>query len=247
MEFCQGVLVGSCGSQCFDVQAAIVYYAENEEKVIPEDISRQWFAEVFLGLEHVHVRMRALLRDLKHQNVVLTSAGHAKLTDFGIGHLDVYAPNQQWSCGVPPGTFGFCAPEVYFNKPYNYWCDFYSLGVLLWGMRTGGIGGRGDPPVCNAGLDYRLHKNDHNILCGYVQHPYDHNVNSLEESGKYGADVRLLVERLISLHPSKRGSHAQIRGERFLEGLSVPEVIASPKQVEEWLHRRTFLASNPWC
>merc|ERR1712137_71222 len=205
-------------------------------RIMPESFARQWFAEVFLGLEHVHIRMRALLRDLKHQNVVFTSSGHAKLADFGLGRLDVFAPNQQWSFGHPPGTPGFVAPEVYSKKPYNYSCDFYSLGVLLWVMRTGGAKGHGDPPVTRfVRGEYSSHAHDQHILRRFVRNPRESGVRSLEESGEYGQDVRLLIESLIEKAPEKRGSHNTIRSSPFVQGLCLPDLTGTPKEVQEWL------------
>jgi len=239
LEFCHGVKLLSRGDPCFDLLAVILYYTRTPARVMPESYARQWFAEVFLGLEHVHIRMRALLRDLKHQNVVFTSSGHAKLADFGLGRLDVYAPNQQWSFGHPPGTPGFVAPEVYFNRPYNYACDFYSLGVLLWVMRTGGATGYGDPPTGRrTHATYTSRAHDQEILADYVRHPHVFGVVSLKKSGQHGEDARLLIESLIAKNPAKRGSHNVIRAASFLQDMCLPDINNTPQEVREWLDAR---------
>ena len=59
--------------------------------------------------------------------MLLDDARHAKVTDFGIstrfGRTDYTAET---------GTYRQMAPEVILHKPYNYKCDVYSYGILLW-------------------------------------------------------------------------------------------------------------------
>lgn len=50
----------------------------NEEQVL------DWFVQICLALKHVHDR-KILHRDLKTQNIFLTSKGDVKMGDFGIG------------------------------------------------------------------------------------------------------------------------------------------------------------------
>lgn len=49
----------------------------------------QWIGQIFLALEHLHLKLQTLVRDLKPQNVVLTH-GRAKLTDFGHGRIGLW-------------------------------------------------------------------------------------------------------------------------------------------------------------
>lgn len=205
---------------------------------MPEACAQQWFAEVFLGLEHIHVRVGALLRDLKHQNVAFSASGHVKLIDFGISHPDVYSSNEKWTFGHPPGSPGFCAPEVYLHRPCNYWCDFYSLGVILWLMRTGGVGGCGDPPTGKYGKHFKHYVADGKELMQCIESPKRHGVRSIEGTGQHSADIHALVKRLESFEPKERGSHSQIRAERMLQQIKLPEMTASHQEVEAWLSTR---------
>merc|ERR1719195_2512471 len=88
----------------------------------------------------------SLLRDIKHKNIGLDAAGHARLLDFGLGCTALARKNADWSFGHPPGTRGWAAPEIFVNSPYTYYCDLYSLGVLLFILCTGGVDALGDPP-----------------------------------------------------------------------------------------------------
>jgi NIMA (never in mitosis gene a)-related kinase 1/4/5 len=49
-----------------------------------EDQILDWFVQISLALKHVHDR-KILHRDLKTQNIFLTSKGEVKMGDFGIG------------------------------------------------------------------------------------------------------------------------------------------------------------------
>merc|ERR1711953_1079435 len=62
-----------------------------------------WIGQIFLGLEHLHIRMETLLRDLKADNMVLTATGQAKLTDFGFGRIGTEPTKKGWSFGMPTG------------------------------------------------------------------------------------------------------------------------------------------------
>merc|ERR1719152_170198 len=77
---------------------------------VPPPLARCWCGQVFLGLEHMHLRMSTLLRDLKPENVVLDAVGRAKLTDFGLGRFGVESTGQ-WTFGMPTGSPGYVAPE----------------------------------------------------------------------------------------------------------------------------------------
>jgi len=83
-------------------------------------------AEVASGVAYLHSN-GVMHRDVKTANVLLDDARHAKVTDFGIstrfGRPDYTAET---------GTYRQMAPEVILHKPYNYKCDVYSYGILLW-------------------------------------------------------------------------------------------------------------------
>lgn len=54
-----------------------------DEVYLVQDVAKFYLAEVVLAIEHLH-KLNIIHRDLKPQNLVLNSAGHLKLTDFGL-------------------------------------------------------------------------------------------------------------------------------------------------------------------
>jgi serine/threonine protein kinase len=92
-------------------------------------------------------------RDLKAQNVLLSSSWEAKLTDFGVSR----EVDEAMTAEV--GTVAWIAPEILKGKVYSEQADIYSFGVLLSEMDThdnpyaNGIpdaGGNGNQAASNA-------------------------------------------------------------------------------------------------
>ncbi|XP_039565430.1 microtubule-associated serine/threonine-protein kinase 3-like, partial [Passer montanus] len=53
---------------------------------LPLELARLYFAETVLALEYLHT-YGIVHRDLKPDNLLITSLGHVKLTDFGLSKL----------------------------------------------------------------------------------------------------------------------------------------------------------------
>jgi serine/threonine protein kinase len=76
-------------------------------------------------------------RDIKPQNVLVTSSGDLKVTDFGIARAASAVTSS--ASGAIFGTAGYISPEQALGEPVGPRSDLYSLGVILYEMLTGGL------------------------------------------------------------------------------------------------------------
>jgi serine/threonine protein kinase len=69
-------------------------------------------------------------RDIKLENILITSNGHLKLSDFGLIKQD----NQQklTRTGILLGTAQYMAPEYIMRSQYTAQSDIFSVGVILY-------------------------------------------------------------------------------------------------------------------
>jgi thioredoxin-like negative regulator of GroEL len=76
-----------------------------------------------------------LHRDLKPANILLEDSGRARVTDFGLAHIDQKATLT--SAGTVVGTPLYLAPEVARGERGSRRSDIYSLGATLYELATG--------------------------------------------------------------------------------------------------------------
>jgi eukaryotic-like serine/threonine-protein kinase len=103
--------------------------------------------EIARGLGAAHER-DIVHRDVKPHNVLLTSEGRAKITDFGIARqLSEEGLTQD---GRVLGTTDYVSPEQALGQPVTGQSDIYSLGIVLYELLTGEVPFTGDTPVAVA-------------------------------------------------------------------------------------------------
>ncbi|CAI5492957.1 unnamed protein product [Closterium sp. Naga37s-1] len=71
-------------------------------------------------------------RDLKPDNLVLTTDTIVKITDFGVARLEADTSLMT----AETGTYRWMAPEVVDHRPYTKNVDVYSFGIVLWELCT---------------------------------------------------------------------------------------------------------------
>ena len=110
--------------------------------------ARRWFADMSNVLEYL-ARQGVVHRDVKLENILVDSEGHAHLSDFGVSRifgeelkdaLDVSTTFVEGeSTGTRPvmGTYFYLAPEVRAGKPATPESDLYALGVTFFRLLTG--------------------------------------------------------------------------------------------------------------
>ncbi|CAI5476485.1 unnamed protein product [Closterium sp. Yama58-4] len=90
--------------------------------------------QVAEGLRYLHAR-NIVHRDLKTDNLLLDQKLRVvKIADFGVSRVE------PGDCSMKrrTGTFGYMAPEVLKEQPYDHKADVYSYGVVLWEIVTCG-------------------------------------------------------------------------------------------------------------
>jgi hypothetical protein len=82
-------------------------------------------------------RQGIIHRDIKPDNVLFTTDGKPKLTDFGIAHMR--DDNVHTRTGIMLGTPLYMSPEQARGRPVTAASDIYSLGVMMYEMLTGQV------------------------------------------------------------------------------------------------------------
>lgn len=105
------------------------------EKRFTEARAKIYAAEILLALQELHSK-DIIFRDLKTENVVLDSEGHARLTDFGLAKEGVGGNLAGKSfCG----TTAYLAPEMIKKKGHGKAIDWYLFGVFIYEMLVGKV------------------------------------------------------------------------------------------------------------
>jgi NIMA (never in mitosis gene a)-related kinase len=158
----------------------------NRGKFFTESQILDWFTQICLGLKHVHDR-KILHRDIKAQNVFLTSTNRCLLGDFGIAKILAHTKG---FTKTMVGTPYYLSPEIIERKHYNFQSDIWSLGILLYELCAL------KPPFDGPNLHFLGMK----IIKG-VYPPI---------STHYSRELKNLVTQMLMVDPNKRPTIHQI-------------------------------------
>ena len=101
-----------------------------EKRNFAEKRVRNYLVQITFALEYLHSR-HILHRDLKTQNIFLTSSNRIKLGDFGISKT-LSQENDFATTGI--GTPQYLSPEICKRLKYDYKSDIWGLGCVLYEM-----------------------------------------------------------------------------------------------------------------
>ncbi|KAM9364359.1 microtubule-associated serine/threonine-protein kinase 2 [Pholidichthys leucotaenia] len=182
---------------------------------LPVDMARMYFAETVLALEYLH-NYGIVHRDLKPDNLLITSMGHIKLTDFGLskiglmslttnlyeGHIekDTREFLDKQVCGTPE----YIAPEVILRQGYGKPVDWWAMGVILYEFLLGCAPFFGDTPEELFGQ----------VISDEIMWP--------EEDEALPQDAQDLISKLLRQNPLERlgtGSAFEVKQHPFFTDL----------------------------
>jgi serine/threonine protein kinase len=113
---------------------------------LPENDAIRVIAQVAQGLHRAH-KQNLVHRDVKPDNILITTDGVAKLADLGLVK-ETETDLNLTRTGRGLGTPHFMAPEQFRNaKNADVRCDIYSLGATLYQMVTGELPFKSNGPL----------------------------------------------------------------------------------------------------
>mmetsp|Transcript_22682 Transcript_22682/g.41053 ORF Transcript_22682/g.41053 Transcript_22682/m.41053 type:complete len:806 (+) Transcript_22682:68-2485(+) len=139
---------------------------------------RYYTAGVVFAFEHLHMR-RIIYRDLKPENLLLTSSGHIKLTDMGLAKFVI--GKTFTTCGTPD----YFAPELIASSGHTNAVDWWTLGVLIFELMSG------HPPFESA---YPMQ----------IYAKVTKGISKVTFPSQCNANVKNLIEQLLRNEPSER-------------------------------------------
>mmetsp|Transcript_6986 Transcript_6986/g.13611 ORF Transcript_6986/g.13611 Transcript_6986/m.13611 type:complete len:368 (+) Transcript_6986:297-1400(+) len=125
-EFC--VVTEFAQGELFDVL--------QDDVTLPPPLIRSISSQLTEALHYLHSH-RIIHRDMKPQNILLSSSGRVKLCDFGFARAMSSATLVLTSI---KGTPLYMSPELVKELPYDHTSDLWSLGVILYELY------KGEPP-----------------------------------------------------------------------------------------------------
>ena len=104
-------------------------YIHDKSKPFPWRLRLSFATDVTRALAYLHAR-KCIHRDLKGENLLVTSNGRLKVTDFGFARIT--ARNEEESKRLTfCGTDSYMSPEILLGNGFDLPTDVFSLGIIF--------------------------------------------------------------------------------------------------------------------
>ena len=143
-----------------------------------------WVIQILEGLKYLHDN-KIIHRDLKCANIFLMKNGTLKLGDLNVSKIVKMGMAQ-----TQTGTPYYISPEIWKEQPYDYKCDIWSVGCIIYEICTL------RPPFRGNSLK-ELYTN---ITNGYY----------LPISNFYSNDIKEIISMMLVTDNKKRASTDQL-------------------------------------
>lgn len=108
--------------------------ARQDGKGVPRAFALQALEQVLDALHAAHTSpQRIVHRDVKPENLMLTSDGRLKVLDFGLAKFTESGTETSHALGTP----AYMAPEQLWKRRIGPWTDLYAVGVMAFELLTG--------------------------------------------------------------------------------------------------------------
>lgn len=140
-------------------------------------------------------------RDIKAENILITTDGTIKVADFGLARRLEGVGSDEYCLSSILGTPAYCSPEVVTRSHYGKPVDLFGCGVLLYIALSGALPFRGDTPE----------QVFESIAKGKLSFP-------TARWSLVSEEARLFVKALLSHRPHERPTAAEALQQPWLKG-----------------------------